>query len=287
MPPKSRNYCFTLNNYDDSEVETLRSLGTTVRYLVFGREVGESGTKHLQGFVSFKNPLSFAGAKARISSRAHVEVSMGTGPQAADYCKKDGDFEEFGECPSAPGDVGRKTITDAINEAVRRLKSGESPKTVAEEDPSLFVRYPRILSVSALVSDPGPRREAPKVFWFYGSTGTGKSRAVFDRFGVNAYFKMPGNKWFDGYQWNECCVLDDFRASDFSYHFLLQLLDRYPFRVEMKGASVNFNSPYIVITTPFTPELSYQGIEEDVGQLSRRITSVRKFPYEGDDLWTI
>lgn len=35
-------------------------------------------------------------------------------------------------------------------------------------------------------------------YWFYGPTGTGKSKRVRDTWGADLYIKNP-NKWWDGY----------------------------------------------------------------------------------------
>ena len=72
---RSRNYCFTLNNYSDDELRSVREL--SCRYLVVGFEVGEMGTPHLQGFICFENAKSFAAVKALIPG-AHIEVAKGS-----------------------------------------------------------------------------------------------------------------------------------------------------------------------------------------------------------------
>lgn len=72
---KSRAYCFTLNNYTEEEYLSVTSLES--KYLVVGKEKGESGTPHLQGFIYFENPRGFNSVKKSIP-RAHLEISKGT-----------------------------------------------------------------------------------------------------------------------------------------------------------------------------------------------------------------
>lgn len=99
----SLRWCFTVNNYlpDDVErISTLVSSGTAT-YAVFGYERGDSGTEHLQGFVRFTKQYRLAAAKALISPRAHLEPARGNDKQASEYCKKEGNFVEHGELPTA------------------------------------------------------------------------------------------------------------------------------------------------------------------------------------------
>ena len=103
MPPvrnRSKHWCFTINNYDASDEQRLKRLAVdgSVGYLVFGREVGDSGTPHLQGFVSFKGRKRLTQVKDKVGERAHLEVAMGSPSEAADYCMKDGDFFLAGSC---------------------------------------------------------------------------------------------------------------------------------------------------------------------------------------------
>lgn len=88
-------WVFTLNNYTEDDVSRLGRLGgdldrSGVSYLCYGREVGESGTPHLQGFVILSRRRHLAGVRELISTRGHFEICRGTPQQASDYCKKGG-----------------------------------------------------------------------------------------------------------------------------------------------------------------------------------------------------
>ena len=97
---RSLGWCFTINNWTPEDEECLALL-TGHKYIVFGRETGEDGTPHLQGFVQFKSQRTLS-SMSKALPRAHLEVTKGRPDQAAEYCKKDGDFYEEGEVPLAP-----------------------------------------------------------------------------------------------------------------------------------------------------------------------------------------
>jgi len=89
---RARHWSFTLNNYSDLEYCTILSYLIAKKYTYcIGKEVGENGTPHLQGFISFKNPISFNTIK-KLIPKAHIEKCIGNQTQNFDYCSKDGDF---------------------------------------------------------------------------------------------------------------------------------------------------------------------------------------------------
>lgn len=133
----AKNWCFTLNNYTNEEVEKLSSLGDNVVYCVFGKEVGDNGTPHLQGFISFKTRIRMGPVKAIIGERAHVEVARDI-PASIKYCKKDGNFIEIGSCP---GGSGKRTDLDAFKEAVK--EGLRDRKRLFEEHSAVMAKYPR------------------------------------------------------------------------------------------------------------------------------------------------
>lgn len=138
MPNGAKRYVFTINNPTDDDEQRLGDLSESVKYLVFGREVGENGTYHLQGYVIFNERKTFANAKSAISPRAHVEISRGTPAQASTYAKKDGDFEEFGELPVGQG---KRTDWDRLKEWLVGLGRRPSQRELILEFPGLMAKY--------------------------------------------------------------------------------------------------------------------------------------------------
>lgn len=82
-----RNVCLTLNNYDGTEVPLLQGW-KVIKYGVIGKEVGESGTPHLQGYLEFKQSVQFDAIKRKLP-RAHIfKRKCKVAERAAAYCKK-------------------------------------------------------------------------------------------------------------------------------------------------------------------------------------------------------
>lgn len=135
-----RRWCFTINNPSDDAVLALRTLGAapTVKYLVFGREVGASGTPHLQGFVIFKDCPRLSACKTRIGGVGHCEAARGTNTQASEYCKKDGDYEEFGVLDN---ESGRRSDWDNYRAFVEDLGRMPTVNEIILHNPSLYARY--------------------------------------------------------------------------------------------------------------------------------------------------
>lgn len=91
---RARGYCFTINNYAEEDVGRLREIDFEehrIRFLVCGREVGASGTPHLQGYVQFLSARDFAIVKRMLPAGAHIEAAKGTPRQNYDYCTKEGE----------------------------------------------------------------------------------------------------------------------------------------------------------------------------------------------------
>lgn len=94
---RCRRYLFTLNNWSECELDTLTH---EFKDYIIGKEIGDEGTPHLQGYVEFKNARYLSSLK-KINQRIHWQVSRGTRQDNINYCSKEKDFiSTFREKPT-------------------------------------------------------------------------------------------------------------------------------------------------------------------------------------------
>lgn len=80
-------------------------------------------------------------------------------------------------------------------------------------------------------------KPVPKVSWYYGNTGSGKTYKALEGVSedniyiVSAPSSKGGSLWFDGYVGQKRVVFDDFRPWWCRFDYLLRLLDRYKIQV--------------------------------------------------------
>lgn len=140
---QGKKFVFTVNNYEDDAVEKLKAI-EWIKYCVVGREVGESGTPHLQGYMqcSKKTWTTQSGLAKRLRKSgiaAHVELQRGTNEEARKYCKKaDPKAEEWGRY--AEGGQGERTD---ISSFLKAAAGGDSDVELAETYPTEFCKYHR------------------------------------------------------------------------------------------------------------------------------------------------
>lgn len=275
MPRDNARYkyfCFTLNNYSAAEKEKILSLHPDqASYIVYGEEVGENGTPHLQGYVEFSVKKRFSTAKTLLGQRCHLERRRGSAAEASQYCKKDGEYTELGDISRGQG-----SRTDLI--AVKSiLDESKSLEKVADEHFGAYLRYERGFR-SYLNMKAEKRRWVPEVTVLWGPTGTGKSRRAHYILGDESY-QYAGKGWFDGYDQEDNVLFDDFSgsAAEISLPMFLKVLDRYPLQVPIKGGYVNWKPRKIVITSNIDPQAWFAASDSlQRAALARRLTYIHE-----------
>lgn len=266
---RSRTFVFTINNYTQQDIDTFTTdnFRKQVRYYIYGFETGEKEeTPHMQGFIIFHNQKTFLQLK-KILPRAHLEKTKGNTEQNTAYCSKDGDYQEYG---TPPKPQGKRTDLEVIKQKVLS-------NTPLQDIIPIIQDYQQLKFMEGLMKYQKPTECKKKnILWYYGGTGSGKTRQAIKQGGDDYYISMNNLRWWDGYYGQKVVILDDFRKDFCTFHELLRILDRYPYRVQIKGSSLWLQAETIIITSCFRPEDVYE-TREDVKQLLRRIDRVVEF----------
>lgn len=250
MAARSRAWVFTLNNPGPEDAGCLNALG--YQYCIAGKEVGENGTPHLQGYAYFKNKKSLRQLK-KLLPRAHWEIRRGTHEEARTYCMKDGDYHEDGTPPQDPKEQGDKE-RKRWQRAWELAKEGNIEEVDADIRVRCYSTLKRIRKDYQTVPESIPELHNE---WYWGETGAGKTRKAREE-NPGAYLKNA-NKWWDGYVDQDVVVIDEWSPEHacLASH-LKQWADHHPFAAESKGGMMCIRPKKIIITSNYSPEECFE-----------------------------
>lgn len=262
----------TLNNYDDGDIEWLRTIEANV--VTASLEVGdgefeEVGTPHIQFSITFRRSYSYAALK-----KIHPRVSW-----RAQYCCQDNNY-----CRKRDSILvvdrderkkkGARTDIAEIKEVVRSTNSMRAVTNAATS-----VQSVRMAELWLKYNEP-PRAIDPvgiKIHWRWGKPGSHKTRYIWDNHPIEEVFTPTTYKWWEGYDAHKIVLIDELRANWCTFGDLLKLTDIYPFRVETKGGSRQLQATTFYITSCYHPKDLYCAhtfdANERIEQLLRRITT--------------
>jgi hypothetical protein len=150
-PPKkqispAKRWCFTLNNFLNEDLEMFSSIvPNNCSKCVIGKEIGESGTPHLQGYLEFKD-------KKRPKSvfncdRIHWEKAKGSAADNLSYCSKDGEV----------------VLTKGFPKPLKLIGDSKRPLKPYQSD-----------IIDKITEEPDDR----SILWFYGPKNIGKTQLL-------------------------------------------------------------------------------------------------------------
>lgn len=268
-----RNFVFTLNNPVREGPDFLEDLrgALPIRCVIFQLEEGEQGTRHFQGYVELTSQLSFGRVKAAIPG-AHLEARKGSPQQAWDYASKE---ETRVSGPWSYGEVSSPGRRNDIRDALATYHS-HGMGQAALDHPDVFVKYWRGMYAyrrELLYVQPRPPLE--EVTLLYGPPGCGKTHFVAEKYDIpRECAKLNlAEGWFDGYVGQRYCLLDDFDGarSKLRLATLLQVLDKYPVQVPVKGDHVPLIAERMFVSTNYHPQQWY-----DWGDRANQFDAVKR-----------
>ncbi|AHA36869.1 nonstructural protein 1 [Penaeus monodon circovirus VN11] len=261
---RAKRWVFTWNNYTPENVAHLQEINC--KYIGWGYETAPStGTPHLQGFVYFHKQLRWKAVMAIMGNPSFVEVMEGTVEDNIAYCTKGpGEFWQSGPPPTEKKktefkDILKMTLKEA-DEVMREEHTWQSGSSNWKRLRSSMIKH----YIGEM-----------EVLWFYGPTGTGKTRCAVEEH--NGELIEFDGKFFDYKGGADCVVLDEIDKLEkpIPMGTMLRLLDRYKYSLRVLGDYVPRDFKKIIITSTNHPEVVYS--QSHCEQLLRRITKIVEF----------
>ena len=223
----SRDYVFTSwtqPKYDESKL----------KYICWGLErCPTTDREHHQGFAIFNRTHRIPSAKRILGGgdECHLEPRRGTRQQARDYCRKDGEFFEWGEF-------------DAMTKEQLFKKSKKWLLDNGYEE--FFCRYHKAICEK---QDKGEAWREVEVTYIWGEPGTGKTRKVMEM--EDVYKWDSPYQWFDGYDGENILLIDDYETGEIPPRVLKNILDGYRYKLNIKGGHTYAKWSKIYITSNY------------------------------------
>lgn len=285
-PPTSlRSRSWVLTLWDEESLKVL--IDSKPDYLIYAPEVcPKTGKHHFQCYAYYKNPRKTDFMRHKYKGN-DVQLALGTHLQNKTYIQgpyKKGDKEkphnpnavEIGKLPTQ----GERSDLREFHEAI---KTGKRGRDLSVDHLEIRAKYPKL--EATLVNEEDEQRAiqmfkegfCPEVHVRWGKPGTGKSRYVYDKHDAESIYELnlgdgsSKSVWWDGYRGQEVILINDF-SGELGWKYLLRLLDRYPFRMQIKGSHCWRLCKYIYITANEPPVDWYRN--EQSGPLLRRIKSI-------------
>jgi hypothetical protein len=261
MTTSSRNWCFTYFFYVWEDIEFFLDL--KCRGIIFQEEMcPNTQTPHLQGFIRFARAYTLSQVKAVFPIHMHhIHLESAVSPvDAVAYCRK-GDTR-FGECYEEGDLMFKQGESRELMAAYESIRDGTSYSKLVRSFPIQCIRHIRGLSFVKNVLD--FERDAHfrtvTVLVLYGCSGAGKTRACYQLH--PGLYKLDrsasgGNVWFDGYDGQTTLLIDDFYGW-IPYGQLLNILDGYPLRLDVKGGHTRAAWTTVLLTSNVHPSEWYR-----------------------------
>ena len=293
---QTRKWQITINNpidkgfTHDKLIELSKEFKSLI-YMCFSDEVGENGTFHTHIYLQFSSAVRFSTLKNKFEG-GHFEMAKGTAVQNRDYVFKEGKWLndkkkdtniseshfEYGDLP-----VERQGKRSDLDDLYDMINSGMSNFDIITECPSYIRDIDKLDKVRQTLKDNEYKNiwRDLTVTYIYGSTGTGKTRSVMDKYGYSNVYRVTDYLHpFDSYKGQDVILFEEFRSS---IHIgdMLKYIDGYPVELPCRYSNkiACYTKVYICSNISLSKQYPNLQIDENTSYSAflRRINYVQKF----------
>lgn len=306
---KSRDFVFTLNNYDESDINKLLN-EDQFRYIVIGKETAPTtGTRHLQGYLYYKDQTTELKIVKIIKNLTNKQpyvaarLKESTPKAAADYCKKDksqSDIYERGELPTKKNTVNKLAQSHG-NSIIAQIKQGSTLEQIMENNEKDYLKYHNAINELYRTFKPKQKgynllddykelrsfqmdileilKHKPddrKILWIYDAVGnTGKSQLadhICDN--MDNFITINNGKTADiAYLWNgENIIVDLSRTTSerVNYEIIEQLKNGRVFSTKYESEVKRYKRPHLIVLSNFKPDIRTMSYDRwDIREITR------------------
>jgi len=240
----AKKWCFTYNNYTKEKMETLETLFIQGGFkYIFGEEIGESGTAHLQGYIESEKkirPIEYFKTKD-----VHWEKTKGSKEDNIKYCSKDNKIHTNFKIRRPLIDPLENTELYSFQKEVYRIVQDEKIDTRTIH---WFWEPEGKTGKTSLAKSIIMKRPNEGIFV------SGKSADI--KFAIVEFLKNPENDL-------KFCFFNFTKSVEdyISYEALESIKDGIFFSGKYESGTLMFNSPHIVCFANFPPVLEKMSLD--------------------------
>lgn len=273
-----KRVAFTHNNYTQEIFDKYANyIEKNCVFGVLGKETGESGTPHIQGYFNLKTPRQFSTLKKAFPT-AHLEKAIADDSTNLAYCTKaDTTAYKFGE----PQTQGKRNDLSALEEIKAEIRSGVTKFQLMDQYSKAYSKHQRFIESyiqefanakmdkevienfrpwqQSLINTLQQPADDRHIIWVYDPDGgigkTRLSRWLCDN--MDAFYTNGGRSIDITYSYNHqpIVIFDFVRESEnfISYATIEQLKNGILSSNKYQSCLKRFKSPHVVVFANFEP----------------------------------
>lgn len=267
-----------------------------IEYVLIGQEQHSDGGEHFHAVVIYEKRIkrrkNVFTINEFVCNVKRIKNAMADLKRAIKYVEKEdvNPYEE-GERPECAKKLDKR-------EKLYFILQNDNKKCIDSGHFNIF-EVAKLDMVRQIWNCEWPQFQKRTVKWFWGPTGTGKTRMAWQElmheYKINQIWCSSGKlePFFIGYVNQRAVILDDLRPGSIRFELLLRILDGYPVHVNVKGGQSMWMAEKIIITAPCKPSEMYVNREtgetwDNLDQLLRRINEFKEFTKDlFTELWEL